>query len=162
MFTSAQAVIAELQPIYPEDKVFKAAFADKSLRTTSSRNKKVVRYILFELERCCSGANYDSDNASYTIEHILPEHPEQGWDTFDDRQHENSVYQLGNMTFLSAAANRELGNASFQAKQAVYAASEFTITQGLSKRYSEWTPATIASRQTWMAQQALSIWKISL
>ncbi|MCI5130496.1 MAG: DUF262 domain-containing protein [Candidatus Electrothrix sp. EH2] len=56
-FTSARAVIAELQPIYPEDKAFKAAFADKALRTSSSRNKKVVRYILFELKRCCSGAN---------------------------------------------------------------------------------------------------------
>jgi len=65
------------------------------------------------------------------------------------------------MTLLSAAANRELGNAPFQAKQAVYAASEFTITQGLSKRYSEWTPATVASRQNWMAGKAATIWNIS-
>ena len=116
-FTSARAVITALQPIYPEDKVFKIAFADKSLRTTSSRNKKVVRYILFELERCCSNISYDPDNSAYTIEHILPEHPEQGWDTFDDRQHENAVYQLGNMTLLSASANRELGNAPYQEKK---------------------------------------------
>ncbi|RWX51707.1 hypothetical protein VU01_10942 [Candidatus Electrothrix marina] len=161
-FTSARAVITALQPIYPEDKVFKIAFADKSLRTTSSRNKKVVRYILFELERCCSNISYDPDNSAYTIEHILPEHPEQGWDTFDDRQHENAVYQLGNMTLLSASANRELGNAPYQEKKTVYAQSEFAITQGISRRYDDWTPAAIASRQIWMASQAVSIWNIPL
>ncbi|MCI5161243.1 MAG: HNH endonuclease, partial [Candidatus Electrothrix sp. AX5] len=158
--TSTRAVITALQPIYPDDKLFKAAFADKSLRTTNSRNKKVVRYILFELERSCSKTSYDPDNSAYTIEHILPEHPEEGWNAFDDRQHENTVYQLGNMTLLSASANRELGNAPYQRKKAAYAQSEFTIAQGISRRYDDWTPATIASRQTWMASQAVSIWNI--
>lgn len=159
---SARAVITELHPIYPLDKVFKPAFADKSLRTSNSRNRKVVRYILFELERCCSNTSYALDDATYTIEHILPEHPpEQGWDTFDDRQHENGVYQLGNMTLLTAAANRDLGNAPFQEKKAVYSASEFAITQGISRRYEEWTPASIASRQNWMAGKAATIWNIS-
>ncbi|WP_446007978.1 DUF262 domain-containing protein [Candidatus Electrothrix sp.] len=159
--TSARTVITELQPIYPQDKVFKPAFADKSLRTSNSRNRKVVRYILFELERCCSKTSYALDDATYTIEHILPEHPEQGWDAFDDRQHENGVYQLGNMTLLTAAANRELGNVPFQGKKAVYAASEFTITQGISRRYEKWTPESIASRQNWMAGKAATIWNIS-
>ncbi|MCI5211089.1 MAG: DUF1524 domain-containing protein [Candidatus Electrothrix sp. ATG2] len=160
--TSSRSALTALQPIYPEDKVFKAAFADKFLRTTSSRNKKVVRYILFELERSCSNTSYDANNASYTIEHILPEHPEQGWDTFDDRQHENLVYRLGNMTLLSAAANRDLGNAPYQDKKAVYMESEFTITQGISKRYDDWTAQAITSRQTWMVSRAATIWKISL
>ncbi|WPD23890.1 MAG: DUF262 domain-containing HNH endonuclease family protein [Candidatus Electrothrix scaldis] len=159
---SARAVITELHPIYPLDKVFKPAFADKSLRTSNSRNRKVVRYILFELERCCSNTSYALDDATYTIEHILPEHPpEQGWETFDDRQHENGVYQLGNMTLLTVAANRDLGNAPFQEKKAVYSASEFAITQGISRRYEEWTPASIASRQNWMAGKAATIWNIS-
>ncbi|MCI5139830.1 MAG: HNH endonuclease, partial [Candidatus Electrothrix sp. AR1] len=160
--TSTRAVITALQPIYPDDKLFKAAFSDKSLRTTNSRNKKVVRYILFELERCCSNISYDPDNSSYTIEHILPEHPEQGWDTFDDRQHENAVYLLGNMTLLSASANRELGNAPYQKKKAAYAQSEFTITQGISRRYDEWSIQAVASRQSWMTSRAATIWKISL
>uniref|UniRef100_UPI004055B8C5 DUF262 domain-containing protein n=1 Tax=Candidatus Electrothrix sp. TaxID=2170559 RepID=UPI004055B8C5 len=158
---SARAVITELQPIYPQDKVFKPAFADKSLRTSNSRNRKVVRYILFELERCCSKTSYALDDATYTIEHILPEHPEQGWDTFDDRQHENGVYQLGNMTLLTAAANRDLGNAPFQEKKTAYVESGFTITQGISRRYEDWTPAAIASRQNWMASKAATIWNIS-
>ena len=43
---SAKAAIARLRPVYPEDAEFRAAFADKALRTTSSRNNKVVRFIL--------------------------------------------------------------------------------------------------------------------
>ncbi|MCI5195975.1 MAG: HNH endonuclease [Candidatus Electrothrix sp. AW5] len=70
---------------------------------------------------------------------MLPEHPEQGWDAFDDRQHENVVYRLGNMTLLTGTANRNLGNAVYQDKKAVYAQSEFAITQGISKRYADWT-----------------------
>ena len=45
------AVIAALRPIYPEDEAFKTAFADKELRTTNSRNKKIARHILFEITR---------------------------------------------------------------------------------------------------------------
>ncbi|MCI5144135.1 MAG: DUF262 domain-containing protein, partial [Candidatus Electrothrix sp. AR3] len=159
--STAREVIAGLQPVYPEDTLFKSAFADKILRTTNSRNKKIVRYILFELEHFCSGQSYDIEHAGSTIEHILPEHPEQGWDNFDDRQHENAVYQLGNMALLEAASNRNLGNISYQKKRAVYLESTFALTQGICKRYDEWTPATIHSRQTWMAKQAVSIWNIS-
>ena len=48
-------VIAALRPIYPEDEAFKTAFADKELRTTNNRNKKIARHILFEIERRASG-----------------------------------------------------------------------------------------------------------
>jgi hypothetical protein len=58
-------VIAALNPVYPEDNQFKAAFAEKELRTTNSRNKKVVRYILFEIERQQSGQEFDFESATY-------------------------------------------------------------------------------------------------
>lgn len=44
-------VISALHEVYPDDNPFKSAFTEKELRTTNSRNKKVVRYILFEIER---------------------------------------------------------------------------------------------------------------
>ncbi len=160
-FSSAREVVSALQPVCSEDTVFKAAFADKELRTTNSRNKKVVRYILFSLEKHCSGHGFDFENSDYTLEHILPEHPEQGWDAFDSQSYDNSVYQLGNMTLLSATANRNLGNVPYLEKRIVYSESEFSISQGIAKRYDDWTPATIQSRQDWMAKQAIAIWNIS-
>ena len=43
----AGAAIGDLRSVYPDDAAFRAAFADKSLLTTSSRNKQVARFILF-------------------------------------------------------------------------------------------------------------------
>ncbi|MCI5223267.1 MAG: HNH endonuclease [Candidatus Electrothrix sp. AR4] len=62
------------------------------------------------------------------------------------------------MTLLSAAANRDFGNAPYLDKKVVYAQSEFAITQGISRRYAEWTAQAVVSLQTWMASQAVSIW----
>lgn len=51
--TNANKAGIFLQPIYTTDDVFKAAFADKELSIKNSRNKKIVKYILFELEKTC-------------------------------------------------------------------------------------------------------------
>ena len=69
----AAAAIAELRPVYPGDAEFRAAFADKALRTTSPRNNKVVRHILFRLEAQLSGQRLEFESAKYGIEHVLPE-----------------------------------------------------------------------------------------
>ena len=158
---SAGNIIPALQPVYPEDRIFRTAFSEKELRTTNSRNKKVVRYILFAIEQHCSGTTFDFESATYSIEHILPEHPEDGWETFDDQLHSRCVYLLGNMTLLATGENRNLGNQSYQEKRTIYSQSQFVITQGISKHFDEWTPATIRSRQSWMAKQACSVWHVS-
>ena len=158
---SAPDIIRALGPVYPEDREFKAAFAEKALRTTSSRNKKVVRYTLFELEQHVSGQKFEFDSPRYSIEHVLPENPGDGWNSFDEPLHDRCVYRLGNMTLLAANSNRELGNASFADKLALYRDSEFTITRKIANDYGKWTADTIQRHQLWMAQQAVSIWKIA-
>jgi len=158
---SVRDAIAALRPVYPEDKVLKAAFAQKEMRTTSSRNKKIVRFILFEIEGRVSGSRYDFESAQYSIEHVLPEHPEDDWTQFDDQQLERSVYRLGNMTLLSTARNREIGNRPFADKRPIYAESEFATTRKLAEDYDEWTVDKIHARQQWMASQATAIWQIS-
>ena len=57
-------VIGALREVYPDDMQFKAAFSEKELCTTNSRNKKVVRYILFEIERQQSGQDFDFESAT--------------------------------------------------------------------------------------------------
>ena len=104
---SAKAAIARLRPVYPEDAEFRAAFADKALRTTSSRNNKVVRFILFRLEAQLSGQHFEFESAKHGIEHVLPENPRDDWHQFDDQQREASTYCLGNMTLLRTADNRD-------------------------------------------------------
>ena len=155
------AAVARLRQVYPEDQEFRAAFAGKALRTTSSRNNKVVRFILFRLEAQLSGQSLDFESAKYGIEHILPENPGDGWDQFDDQQQEASTYRLGNLTILATADNRGLGNTGFANKLEVYRRSNLAITRKISEEYDAWTEEKIRSRQEWMAKQATGIWRIS-
>ena len=158
--TGAGAAIEELRSVYPEDPEFRAAFVEKALRTTSSRNKKVARFILFRLERQLSGRSFDFESAKYNIEHVFPESSGDGWDQFDDQQREACTYRLGNLTLLTASTNRNAGNGGFAEKHPAYRDSEFAITGKLAEEYDTWTVDKIRSRQSWMAKQATSIWRI--
>ena len=157
---SPLAAIKQLQPVYPQDNEFRAAFIDKTLRTTSSRNKKVARFVLFQLERHASGRSFDFESARYDLEHVLPERPGEDWKQFDDQQCEACTYRLGNLTLLTAAHNRDAANSGYLAKRAIYHGGEFAITRKLAEDYDTWTPDKIRSRQAWMARQATTIWRI--
>lgn len=156
---AAQAVQA-LRPAYPEDGEFRTAFADKILRTTNNRNKRILRYILFKMEAQLSGRELDSESAKYNIEHVLPENPDEGWPQFDDRQREAFVYRLGNLTLLETAANREIGNAGYEQKRPVLKASELQVSRRLAQHSDSWTADAIQAQQNWMARQATGIWQV--
>lgn len=156
----ASDALAALQEIYPNDKQFKAAFVEKELRTTSSRNKKVVRYIFFEIERRRSGKDFDFESAAYSVEHILPEHPSEVWAYIEESQQERLIYRIGNMTLLETGRNRELGNADYDAKRHVYSHSDFQITSAIAEHYDSWDGQKIEARQIQLAKTAADIWKI--
>ncbi|MBF2098179.1 MAG: DUF262 domain-containing protein [Gloeomargaritaceae cyanobacterium C42_A2020_066] len=160
--TATNQVITALAPIYPSDATFKAAFAEKSIRTTNTRKKRVVRYILCRLEQHVSGgevSEFESD--VYTVEHILPQNPGEGWDHFRDETVEAFVFRLGNLTLMRTAENREEGNAPYGQKRLAYGQSQFAISRKLAEDNAEWTPERISARQNWMANQAAAIWRIA-
>ena len=126
---NAQDVIHALRLIYLSDDSFRNAFTEKQIRTTSSRNKRLVRYILFRVESHVTSRDYDFDSARYSIEHVLPENPKDQWPQFSDIQVEQSVYRLGNMSLLQAGHNRDLGNQSFDAKQQIYRSAIRSMVQ---------------------------------
>lgn len=155
------AALSAMQSIYPPDAAFRAAFAEKTIRTTQSRNNRVVRYILCALEKHLSGQDYALTSDSFNIEHVLPQNPETGWEAFSDEEAEALVYRLGNMTLTQAGMNKDLGNAPYPAKHAAFAQSDFAITRNLASEHAEWTPDRIAAHQKWMANQATAIWRIA-
>ncbi len=155
-------VLGKLKPLYPDDEAFSRLFCDKQLKTSQARNKRIVRYLLFKLERRVSGgSDYDYDSDVFSIEHVLPESPGLGWEQFGDADHEAFVYRLGNMTLMKFNDNLEIGNAPFDVKKVKYAESKFEITRKIATDNSEWTMARIAERQQWMAKQATAIWRIA-
>ena len=160
-FKNLGQVLQPLLSIYPDDVAFTTAFAEKAIRTTDSRNNRVVRFILCMLEKHLSGQAHDFASDSFNIEHVLPQNAPDGWGEIGNDDAESLVYRLGNMTLLKAGENRELGNQDYSTKRPTYQRSGFAITKKLGEDYAEWTPARIAARQNWMAAQASSIWRIA-
>lgn len=157
---NAAQVLASLQEIYPKDEAFKAVFSDKVIRTTDSRNNRVVRYLLCELERQHSTQDWDFESDAFNVEHVLPQNPAAGWDQFSDEEAEAMVYRIGNMALLAKGANKDIGNAGYAAKRPVLQASEFGLTRKLAEENQEWTPARIAARQKLLAKLASAVWRI--
>jgi hypothetical protein len=160
VYAKPAEVIAALRDVYPDDNRFKSAFSEKELRTTNSRNKKVVRYILFEIERQRSGQDFDFESAAYNLEHILPEHPSEAWSYIDESKQERLIYRIGNITPLETSRNRDLGNVDYPHKRAVFNQSAFQITRAVAEHYDTWDEQKIEARQKQLATVATGIWKI--
>ncbi len=160
-YGTGREILQALREIYPDDQAFKTAFAAKILRTTDSRNKRVARYILFEIERQQSGQDFDFESATYTLEHILPEHPNADWAQIDEAKQDQLIYRLGNLTPLEANKNRGLGNRDYATKRAIYPTSAFRITQAVAEHYDTWDEAKLEARQKQLAKVATSIWRIA-
>lgn len=154
-------VLGALASIYPADEVFRAAFAEKVIRTTQSRNRRLVSYVLCQLEQQVNGQFYDFESDRFNLEHVLPQHPESGWEAFSDEAVEEMVYRLGNMTLCEAGLNRALGNGDFAQKREGYGGSGFGLTRRIAEENESWTPERIAARQGWMARQAVAVWRVA-
>lgn len=154
-------VIAALKDFYPDDNQFKGAFTSKELRTTSTRNKKIARYILFAMEHQLSGPDLDAESATYSLEHILPENPSAEWSHIEEAQQERLTYRLGNMALLEAKLNRKLGNTGYSAKRKIYSQSDLQTTKAIAKHYDDWTDRTVEARQQCLAEVATAIWRIN-
>ena len=159
-YAQPQQVVEAMRPVYPMDEPFKLAFAEKELKTTSGRNKKVARHILFRIEKQVSGREFDEESAKYTLEHILPEHPSEDWAGLAENIQEGMIYRLGNMTLLESGANRDIGNAGYGEKLEVYCISDFQITRAVAENYTSWDERKVGTRQKRLADVASSVWKV--
>lgn len=154
-------VLQAMRGVYVEDKSFRAAFSEKTIRTTDSRNNRVVRFILCALEKHLSGQDHSFASDAFNVEHVLPQNAPDGWGGYSNEEASNLIYRLGNMTLLQSDVNRDMGTAEYDAKRASYLQSGFTLTRKMAQENAEWTPDRIAAWQSWMADQATSIWRIA-
>ena len=158
---NAAQVLDALKAVYPADEAFKVAFADKIIRTTNSRNLRIVRYVLCSLEKQLNGAEPDFESDAFNLEHVLPQNPGAGWDAFSDEEAEAMTYRLGNMALMAKGANKDVGNAPFAAKKPVLAVSTFELTRKIAEDNADWTPERIAARQKTLARLATSVWRVA-
>ena len=131
-------------------------FANKEF-VYSSRNHKIAKYILSRIE------NFENrlviDDEKITLDHILPDNPDETWDWEDIKLQQNH-YRLRNMVLLEYVKNKNLGNASFTENKTAYAQSSIPSTKKLGEsEILEWTENKINKRQQKLAKKALGIWK---
>jgi hypothetical protein len=158
--TSARQIFQELKPIYVADESFKNDFSTKAVNTGSGRGKKLARYILFSIENQLANKDYDFEDGTATIEHILPENPGEQWEQFfSPEEQESAVYRLGNLTLLEVSKNKECGNATYGEKLKIYQTSAYRLT-AQETNFSEWTPETLRKRQERMARWANAVWRM--
>lgn len=153
-------IFESLKQVYVDDHKFEQDFR-LLVVDTGGRRKKLVKYILAKLEQDASGRACDPDTDPSTIEHILPENPLDDWTDHFPRQHwEASVYRIGNLTLLEAAANRRVGNADYVEKRSAYEQSTYTLTRRVAEMAPEqWTPELLDARQTQLATRAVHLWR---
>lgn len=149
-----------LRSIYVDDSAFMRDFEQLDIDTSGQR-KRLVKYVLCQLEADATGMPRDYEADVGTIEHILPENPLESWsDSFDLDRHDRFVYRLGNLTLLEPSLNRQIGNQPWDQKITAYAQSGYQLTQALAlSGQSEWTPATLNARQNQLAQRAIHVWR---
>lgn len=97
------------------------------------------------------------DSRKYTLEHILPENPQEGWEQFSDSIIEEARFRLGNITILEESLNQKAGNKNFEEKRDMYKTSILGITRRIAEENDEWNLDRLAARQRWMASQAKTI-----
>ena len=153
-------VFSLLRGIYVDDSAFLRDFERLEIETSGQR-KRLVKYVLCQLESDASGVQRDYEADPASIEHILPENPLESWsDCFDLERHDRFVYRLGNLTLLEPSLNRQVGNQAWSEKALSYATSSYKMTQALAAGgYAEWTSAALDLRQSQMAQRAVHIWR---
>ena len=155
------AVRKSLRPIYIPDEEFESDFATLRLRNRGSSAKK-LRYLLAKIERQLSGSDISDDGMIATVEHILPENPnEAGWEHFTPEAHERNYERMGNYSLLERSLNgHHAGNAAFVQKRYAYDQSKYQTSKDLCE-YTDWTEDTIAKRQSKLARVAKAIWGLT-
>ena len=147
-----------LQKVYIEDSEFTGVFINKSF-PENSHNNKIIKYILAKFELHNGGRTLNDIGDIDTIEHILPQNPNEDWSVdFDDA--DRYIYRLGNICILEKGLNNNLGNCTYDEKKLKYSSSSFNDTKSIPLSYEKWNIQNINNRQSKMAKIAKGIWRI--
>ncbi|MFN0082239.1 MAG: DUF262 domain-containing protein [Ferruginibacter sp.] len=149
----------DFKSIYVSDFNFENDFSTKEFKNTS-RNHKIVKYILAKMELYQYNNEIDPESDLYTIEHILPENADETWGAFTFDEINRSVYRIGNLALLEKKLNREAGQLPYDKKINFFAKSNSELTKSIPDSFNTWSEDKLAARQRELAKHAKAIWKI--
>ena len=151
-------IALQLKTLYVPDDDFTQLFSTEKINFR--QKKELIKYILVKMENQLSGKENQIEDATSTIEHILPQKPAQVWDdSFPPDIQTDYINRIGNYTLLEASINYKLSNEmTFDEKLEFYKTSNFTMTKE-HLHFTEWSPETLQQHQQKMAKWAKGIWK---
>ena len=155
---TVDALTEALTPALPNDSRFSLYF-----RNFTVANHRLARYYLRALE--VADANeaepewVPNEDTVITLEHVLPQRPGANWPGIEAAIHSTYYKRLGNMALLAQTPNANIGNAPFDDKKQVFAASEYHLTQEIATELV-WGPAEIEKRQDRMSELAIEAWPL--
>lgn len=134
-----------IQKVFPDDEVFRSGFAEVEFEFAA--NRKLIGYLLSELEVMAGGVLPDTEAGDWTIEHIEPQSSAAEW---TDR--------LGNLIPLESSLNRRADRLPFAEKRKIYAQSRYVLARLVASQ-AEWGPLQAARMQRQMADWAVARWR---
>ena len=146
------------QKRFPNNKRFAQA-----LQTSNIYKSKFTQYLLEKLENHSHPGSFNYKDAKFTIEHIMPQNPNdswkedlQKWEEDSDYLYETYLHTLGNLTL--ADENAKLSNKSFEEKNKGYKDNRIkTLNQDIINQ-NKWGEEEIKTRAKNLAEKALEIW----
>jgi hypothetical protein len=159
--TQAKGLAEFLSEITPKDPQFHDEF---KIATVSQ--SYLARYYLRALESMAQSRPdpfflMNDDQQVITLEHILPEKPEDKWPEFPPDLADTYCKRLGNLCLLQAKQNSDLRSSGFEVKKLVYADTPYELTSQIASVH-KWTPDAINHRQSKMAELAVKTWPVKI
>jgi len=145
---------AKLRDKIPSPSEFDVNFQQIIFTKSSTKQKKLVQYILSELHRD-SHTGIPVDYSQMTIEHIYPENP-NGFPKLDD----SIIGQMGNLILIDQNLNDQLANKTFQEKKRILLDNGIRLDNTLVGA-KEWSEEHIQQRTLELSNYAYEkVWKI--
>lgn len=154
-----QFTLEDLKSIYVSNENFETAFSGKSFKP-SSRNHKIVKYIMSKLEKYKYRNDIPDSSDLYSIEHILPQSADENWGDFDSDAINRCVYRLGNLTLLEKKLNKDVNVLEYADKKSIFSKSNCKLTATIPEEFNEWNEANVSARQKEFAKAAKAIWQL--
>jgi len=148
----------DLKKIYTEDGEFKQNFSNIEI-SSGGKNKKLIKYILTKIENQISNTDGDWNDATSTIEHVLPEKFNQEWNDIFTQNANKFIFRLGNYTLLESELNRKCSNENYVFKKDLYKKSKYKLANTHCFK-DVWDVGAISEYQKKLSDFASSIWKI--
>ena len=148
----------KIKELYPSENTFKEGF----IKIEYKKSSKQIALIKYILEKINYSGNVEQVFDHVTIEHILPQTPEAGWN-LSQEEIQSYVNKIGNLLPLGPEYNRDASNKTILEKIPMYNQSKIEMTcdfVGEIKKRKGWSENKIIERTNKLADLAWPLWKI--